>query len=365
MKKSVQTIALSLLTALAVSFAVQIPRVEAYVHWLASFTASPQTWTSAFESNPTATDPVSQADDHLRQIKAEVRDRVETEMDFGSGIGLVGTDTGRLLPGAARAFVQSGRPTVDGTLTPNCLSEADRNGNRGCDAGRLSLDTADNSLAVALDAGADGDADSWQRIKIDAADVTSGQFANARISQSSVVQWATNDYVKLQSQIGGSPAQFNNLNTLGSFSAFEVRLNFVPSANATVVLQVSTNNCSSMITSSSYSFAVNSTKASTGASVVSSTTLGTSITLTPSFSVSAGDNISATVRVNNLGSGAGSATFITDFDVAYGGIAGANDMIITRGGGILNGNSTVNCIRIGPDTGAATGLTAALYGARI
>lgn len=181
MKKVIQSFALPLCTALVVSFAVQSPALP-FARWFASFTASPQAWTAAFETNPTASDPVSQADDHLRQIKTEVRDRVETEMDFGSALGNVGTDTGRLLPGAARAFVQAGRPTVDGTLTPNCLAEADRNGNRGCDSGRLSLDTADNSLAVALDAGADGDADSWQRIKIDGTDVTTGTVPPARLN---------------------------------------------------------------------------------------------------------------------------------------------------------------------------------------
>lgn len=137
----------------------------------AAFNPSPQSWTAAYELDPTATDPVSQGDDHLRQAKTEVRDRLETEHQFGSGLGLVVTDTGRHLFGSARAFVQNAPPPIDGTITANCLTEADRDGNRGCDGGRLWIDvdgadnvvfTADdNSLNFANDTDADLDADFW------------------------------------------------------------------------------------------------------------------------------------------------------------------------------------------------------------
>jgi len=120
-------------------------------------------WDASFEADPANTDPVSQADDNIRETRDEVRNRIETEMDFGE-FGNVTTDTGRLLQGAARAFSQSAAPTVDGTITASCLTEADFDGNQGCDGGRLWHDTDDDSLYISIDSGADGDADSWQQL---------------------------------------------------------------------------------------------------------------------------------------------------------------------------------------------------------
>jgi hypothetical protein len=146
---------------------------RAFPVWLASFSASPQAWTAAFETNPANTDSVSQADDHMRQIKGEVRERLETEMDFGE-LGNVTTDTGRNLEGSARAFRQNTAPTADGSIGATCLAEADYDGNRGCDDGRLFIDadgpdntgsTADdNTLYVSRDTDSDGDADSWAAV---------------------------------------------------------------------------------------------------------------------------------------------------------------------------------------------------------
>jgi len=171
----------------------------------ASFSPSPQSWTAAFETNPANTDSIAQADDHMRQIKTEVRERVETEMDFGSGLGNIGTDTGRLLLGAARAFTGNALPTANGLISATCLAEADYNGNRGCDEGRLAvdLDGPDNVAAnsddrqayVCRDTDSDGDCDSWVTLRADnsnpniaASNVTSGTFADARIAQSNVTQ---------------------------------------------------------------------------------------------------------------------------------------------------------------------------------
>jgi hypothetical protein len=155
---------------LVVLIAVVTPQVTAaFPHLLASFSASPQAWTAAFETNPANTDSVSQADDHMRQIKGEIRERLETEMDFGE-LGNVTTDTGRHLEGSARVFRQNAPPTVDGSITAACLAEADYDGNRGCDDGRLYIDADgpdntgstgdDNSLYVTVDSDSDGDADS-------------------------------------------------------------------------------------------------------------------------------------------------------------------------------------------------------------
>lgn len=161
--------------ALVALIAVVAPHftADAFPRLLATFSASPQAWTAAFETNPANGDSVSQADDHMRQIKGEVRERLETEIDFGE-IGNITTDTGRLLEGAARAFRQTTAPTVNGAITAGCLAEADYDGNRGCDDGRLFLDSDgpdntgstadDNTLYVSVDSDTDGDADSWAAV---------------------------------------------------------------------------------------------------------------------------------------------------------------------------------------------------------
>jgi hypothetical protein len=164
---------LALTVTLVVAVLTLVPH-RAVQRALAAFNPSPQAWTAAYELDPTATDPVSQGDDHLRQAKTETRDRAETEHQWGSGLGLVTTDTGRHLFGSARVFSQNAAPTIDGTITANCLTEADRDGNRGCDAGRLwvdgdganniAADHDDLALFLSVDADADLDADAWFEI---------------------------------------------------------------------------------------------------------------------------------------------------------------------------------------------------------
>lgn len=160
--------------ALVFLIALTAPHLTgAFPNLLASFSASPQAWTAAFETNPANTDSVSQADDHMRQMKLEIRDRLEGEHDFAE-LGNVTTDTGRHLEGSARAFRQTTAPTVGGAITDACLAEADYDGNRGCDDGRLWVDSDgpdntgstadDNALYVSVDSDSDGDADSWAAI---------------------------------------------------------------------------------------------------------------------------------------------------------------------------------------------------------
>lgn len=157
---TLRSVAYMVVVALLVQLATSDRLARALPPLLASFSASPQAWSASFETNPANGDNVSQADDHMRQIKEEVRNRVETEMDFGE-LGNVTTDTGRLLEGGARAFVQATAPTVDGSITASCLAEADWDGNRGCDEGRIFCDTDTDQCYFAEDTGADGDADVW------------------------------------------------------------------------------------------------------------------------------------------------------------------------------------------------------------
>jgi len=137
----------------------------------AAFNPSPQVWSAAYELDPTATDPVSQGDDHLRQAKNEVRRRLTAEHDFSTVPGLY-IDTGRHIQGSARVFNQNTAPTVDGTFTPSCLfGTGDTLGFSGCDDGRLWIDkdgpdnvagnADDRQLYVCTDADADRDCDSW------------------------------------------------------------------------------------------------------------------------------------------------------------------------------------------------------------
>jgi len=130
---------------------------------LASFTASPVPWDGSFEAQPANADPVTQGAAHIRQVKGETSRRAGVSLDWGA-FGNVTTDLGRILKGTPRVFVQSAAPTVDGTTAATCLPEADTAGNRHCAGGELWVDTDDNQLYVALDAGADGDADSWQSL---------------------------------------------------------------------------------------------------------------------------------------------------------------------------------------------------------
>ncbi len=176
------------LVALAIQLAAPFGRAG-LPRLLASFTASPQAWTAAFETNPANSDSVSQADDHMRQIKGEIRERLETEMDFGE-LGNVTTDTGRHLEGSARCFRQNTAPVIDGAITAACLAEADYDGNRGCDDGRCWIDadgpdntgstSDDNTLFVSVDSDSDGDADSWSA-------------APASLPANSIILWDASD----------------------------------------------------------------------------------------------------------------------------------------------------------------------------
>ena len=140
---------------------------------LAAFNAPPQTWSTTYEADPTATDPVSQGDDHLRAVKTEIRRRAAVEHDWGN-IAASTNDTGRHFPGSGRVFSQNTAPTVDGTSGASCLFKADLNAGQACDGGRLWVDkdgpdnvaanTDDNTLYACDDTDGDGDCDAWDAI---------------------------------------------------------------------------------------------------------------------------------------------------------------------------------------------------------
>ena len=150
--------------ALATFVAVVLTNVQLIPRAWAAFTASPTPWSATFEANPVGTDSPALLDDIDRQVKVEVRSRVETEHDFGTqAVSGDTNDDGRHREGSARAFVQSTEPPVDGTTAAICLPTADDDGDRHCDEGRIWMDSDDNALYVAEDTGADGDADVWTR----------------------------------------------------------------------------------------------------------------------------------------------------------------------------------------------------------
>jgi hypothetical protein len=81
----------------------------------AAYNAGRRAWTGTaagtFEGNPEAGDAVAEGDDHIRQLKQEIRHRLEAEHDFGTAEG--GADDGRHWEGTARIFWQSGAPTAN------------------------------------------------------------------------------------------------------------------------------------------------------------------------------------------------------------------------------------------------------------
>ncbi len=107
----------------------------------AGFTASPVAWDSTFENDPDNTDSVSLGDDHIRQVKQELRGRLETELDFGTAAG--GSDHGRLREGAARVFFQD--------ATPTGIAVADDDASTALDQGRLWVDSNNDNLLQAYD----------------------------------------------------------------------------------------------------------------------------------------------------------------------------------------------------------------------
>lgn len=68
----------------------------------------PQAWDAVYELDPTNMDAVSQGDDWIRQLKIDLRERLEPEVHFGQN----GDENGLLRVGSGRCFVGTAAPTV-------------------------------------------------------------------------------------------------------------------------------------------------------------------------------------------------------------------------------------------------------------
>lgn len=101
-------------------------------------------WNAGFESSPVNTDPVGEGDDRIREVKEQVRDRLETELLVGSG----GADNGRLQAGAARVFVATTAPTQ--IATP----DAGTSPSQALDDGRVWVNTNARNAAMVRSGGA-------------------------------------------------------------------------------------------------------------------------------------------------------------------------------------------------------------------
>jgi hypothetical protein len=105
--------------------------------------ASVATWNAAFEVNTTNSTPVSTLDDRINEIKESVRDRVETELCFGSGFtgsttGCGTADTGRSREGMARGYHVADCSTV---IALNINDRAGVSALGSNDDGRLCVDS--------------------------------------------------------------------------------------------------------------------------------------------------------------------------------------------------------------------------------
>jgi len=70
--------------------------------------APPENWSLTYETNPTNSDNVSSGDDWFRQLKLDIRKRLEVEHHFGS---VTSDDNGLMRVGSARCFIQATPPT--------------------------------------------------------------------------------------------------------------------------------------------------------------------------------------------------------------------------------------------------------------
>lgn len=101
-------------------------------------------WDATFEATPANTDPLSEGDNRIRELKDEVRNRGEVELCWGTAdaSGCTAADNGRARLGSARVFV---------ALTePGGILGTDTTGSQARDNGRCWFDTngPDDSLGT-------------------------------------------------------------------------------------------------------------------------------------------------------------------------------------------------------------------------
>lgn len=94
----------------------------------------PENWSLSYETNPANSDNVSQGASWFRQLKLDVRERLEVEGHFGS---VNADDNGLMRVGSARCFV--------GTSAPTDIEQVDHDNTGGAGTSTLS-DDATNSL---------------------------------------------------------------------------------------------------------------------------------------------------------------------------------------------------------------------------
>ena len=130
----------------------------------AGFNTSPVAWDTTWENDPDNTDSVSLGDDHIRQLKQELSDRLDVEHDISTQSGGTDTaDTGRHREGSAVVFFQAAAPTV--------LDVADDDSSTALDDGRLWVDSDTNILQV-YDA-------AWEDLQWDLNGVAAGGIIDA------------------------------------------------------------------------------------------------------------------------------------------------------------------------------------------
>lgn len=140
--------------------------------------SDPHEWATTYEDDPEAGDNVSQGDDWMRNIKQEVRRRMEVEHQMGSGAGPATDqgDNGAHRLGSARVFLDSSEPTTLSDFTElhdntspgsgsGTLSAVETNGNGGANDvaighGRLMVDAESYAMKVYDDVDA-GAATAW------------------------------------------------------------------------------------------------------------------------------------------------------------------------------------------------------------
>lgn len=94
----------------------------------------PHNWNAGYETDPADADNVSQGANWIRNLKTDIRERLEPEVHFGS---INADDNGLLRVGSARCFVSSSAPTV--------IEQADHDNLGGAGTATLS-DDATNSV---------------------------------------------------------------------------------------------------------------------------------------------------------------------------------------------------------------------------
>lgn len=169
------------------------------------------TWNASFEAQPANTDLASEGDDRIRELKVEVRDRMEEEHCIGSGGSGCASDTGFHRSGSAKPFYTSTDPTALSNPAATALGVND--------GGRLWIDiqgpdgvlaTADDNTLQFWDSGAAG----FRRLALGGmrnVDITTAAPASGNLFRFNGTNW-----------VGATPAVLTTFNraTLEADEAF-------------------------------------------------------------------------------------------------------------------------------------------------